>query len=464
MIAEAELYDIRYPVKGCYIWMPYGMKLRRNVEAIIRRLLEEDGHQEVQFPTFIPEEFIRKESEHIKKFEEEIFWVVKGGKRELETRLALRPTSETAIMPVVKLWIKDYTDLPLKLYQIVSVFRAETKATHPLIRLREVTMFKEAHTVHATREDAEAQVRKAVEIYKRFFDELGIPYMINKRPEWDKFPGAVYTIAFDTIMPDGKALQIGTVHYLGQNFAKVFDVKYLTPEGKTEYAHTTSYGISERVIATILAYHSDDRGLILPPNIAPIKIVVIPIYYSDEQKEKVMKYIDEVKKLLEDAGYKLEVDVREKKTPGWKFYYWEMKGVPIRLEIGPRDAEARKVVVVRRDTLKKESVELEKLIEKVKELERDILKNLRERAWNWMKSRIKRCSTLEEAAKAIEEGNVVEVPVCGSEKCEMALAEKLDADVLGEPLDDISKGVESGEKCVVCGREAKVVLRVAKRY
>ena len=272
VISRAGVADYRYPVKGCGVWLPFGFKLRENVLAIMRRLLNETGHEEVLFPLLIPAEMLRKEAEHIRSFEGQTFWVSKAGDRDLGERLALRPTSEAAIAPMLKLWIRSHADLPKKLYQIVSVFRYETKATKPLIRVREVTTFKEAHTSHATYEEAERQVEEAVGIYRRFFDELCVPYLISKRPDWDKFAGALYSIAFDTIFPDGRTLQIGTAHNLGQNFSRAFEITFETVGGGREFVWQTSYGISERVIAALIAIHGDDHGLVIPPNIAPVPV------------------------------------------------------------------------------------------------------------------------------------------------------------------------------------------------
>jgi len=266
VLSEAEIYDYgRYPVKGVGVWMPYGFKIRQNIINLIRRLLDETGHEEVLFPLLVPEDLLRKESEHVKGFEREVFWVTKGGEEELELKLALRPTSEVAITFMESLWLKGYSQLPKKFYQIVSVFRYETKATRPMIRVRELTTFKEAHTVHMTYEEAAKQVEEAVQIYSKFFDNLGIPYLISRRPEWDKFAGAEYTIAFDTLMPDGRALQIGTAHHLGQHFTKAMDYKVTKADNTSDYPHQTSYGISDRVVATVIALHGDDHGPVLPP-------------------------------------------------------------------------------------------------------------------------------------------------------------------------------------------------------
>ncbi len=462
IIQESEFCDFRYPVKGTIIWRPYGLKVRRFVENYLRKLLEETGHEEVLFPTFIPYEFLAKESEHVRSFEKEVFWISKGGVG--EERLILRPTSETAIMPMLKYWVRDHTDLPFKIYQIVNVFRAETKATHPMIRLREVSMFKEAHTVHADREDAERQVKEAVEIYRKFFDYLGIPYLISRRPEWDKFAGAVYTIAFDTLLPDGKTLQIGTVHYLGINFAKAFDIKYLKIDGTLDYVHTTSYGISERVIASLIAIHGDDRGLVLPPQVAPIQVVIIPIMYKGTEIS-VLEEARRVERELRECGFRVYLDDREEKTPGWKYYYWELKGVPLRIEIGPKDLEARQVVLVRRDNFEKIAIPREELIDSVKYILELINTNLKEHAWNFLKSRITRAVNIDDARKALNQGMIVHVPWCGDDDCGIKIQEILDADVLGVPIDeDPTREIEDLRDLACPEKRANYWIRLAKRY
>ena len=280
VLVDAEIMDYRYPIKGMAVWLPYGFKIRRNALQVIRDLLDENGHQETLFPLLIPETSLAKESEHMKNFEGEVFWVTRGGLTTLEVKYALRPTSETAIAPMLKLWIRSHADLPTKLYQIVNVFRYETKATRPLIRMREVDNFKEAHTAHATEREAEAQVREGIEIYKKFFDTLGVPYKISKRPEWDKFAGAMYTIAFDYVAPDGRVIQVGTVHNLGQNFSKAFDVSYETEKGTRQHVWQPCYGLPARPVVAMLAAHGDDNGAVLPPDAAPTQVVIIPIPYK----------------------------------------------------------------------------------------------------------------------------------------------------------------------------------------
>lgn len=457
---QAMVYDYRFPVKGCGVWPGYGFKLRDNVIGIMRRLLNSTGHEECLFPLLIPQSLLEKESEHVRSFEGEVFWVTRGGFTELGEKLALRPTSETVIMPMLRLWIRDHRDLPVKLYQVVSVFRYETKATHPMIRVREVTTFKEGHSAHATYEDAEKHIWEIVELYKKFFDELCIPYLISKRPNWDRFAGAIYSIAFDTIMPDGRALQIGTVHHLGQNFSKAFDVKYLKADGTHEHVWTTSYGISERVIAALIAMHGDDHGLVLPPNIAPIQVVVVPIPYKGREGE-VVSEAQKVHNELQLAGLRVKIDDRMDVTPGSKFYEWELRGVPIRVEVGPRDVDRGVVTLVRRDNLSRIVVPREGVVQAVMRVMDELTKDLREAAWSYLRERTFKVNSLDEARELIRaRRGIVELPWCGGEECGLALEGNLDARVLGSPVDRI----ETRGLCINCSKDSKSALRIAKTY
>ena len=462
---EAGIYDYgRYPVKGMGIWLPYGFQIRRRVIELVRSVLDSAGHEEVLFPLLIPETLLRKESEHIRGFEGEVYWVTHGGKEPLDIRLALRPTSETSISYMESFWIKSYKQLPKKYYQIVSIFRYETKATRPLIRLREVTTFKEAHTVHDSFEDADRQVAEAIELYKKIFDELGIPYVISRRPEWDKFAGALYTVAFDTVMPDGRTLQIGTVHHLGQNFTVPFEIRIQLRDETLDYAWQTSYGLSDRVVATLIAIHGDDRGAVIPPNVAPIQVVIVPIPAGGEEDRRLVnEYVEKVAKMLREAGIRVHVDDRDDVRPGRKFYEWEARGVPLRIEIGPREARSSKVMVARRDTFEKIELGLEGLPDKLRELMEDVRKNLRERAWNWLRTRVKRVESIEEARRVLEEERgIVELPWCGREECGLKLEELVDAGVLGSPLE--RPDWVKGKCCPVCGRPAVTSIRLAKKY
>lgn len=463
VLDRAEIYDYgRYPVKGMGVWMPYGFQIRRRVIDLMRRLLDETGHEEVLFPLLIPDWMLAKESEHVKGFEDEVYWVTHGGLEELDQKLALRPTSETPITYYESLWIQSYKQLPRKFYQVVSVFRYETKATRPLIRVREISMFKEAHTVHESFEDAERQVREAIEVYKKFFDSLGIPYIISRRPDWDKFAGALYTIAFDTVMPDGRTLQIGTVHNLGQNFTKAFSFRIQTRDEKFDYPWQTSYGVSDRVVATLIAVHGDDMGLVLPPDVAPTQVVIIPIpSQSEEEGRKVLEYARNVLSTLLSSGLRAKLDDREDTTPGDKYYYWDAKGVPVRVEIGPREASGNTVTIVRRDTLEKKTVPLSEAAESIKRTFNDINAYLIERAKKFLADHITRVSNLDEARKAInEKRGVVEIPWCGSEECAVKVMNELQVKSLGTPWP-----YEKAEgTCPVCGRPAVTYMRFSKQY
>jgi len=424
-------------------------------------LLDSTGHQETLFPLMIPETSLAKESAHVGSFEGECFWVTHGGFEPLKVKYALRPTSETVLAPMLKLWIRSHADLPLKLYQIVNIFRYETKATRPILRTREVDTFKEAHTSHATFEEAEAQVREGVEVYKKFFDELGVPYCVSRRPDWDKFAGSLYSIAFDMICPDGRSLQIGTVHNLGQNFAKAFDIAYETKDGKHEHIWQTCYGISGRGIAAVLIAHGDDHGIVLPPKIAPIQVVIVPVLYKGKD-EQINKTCEDVVSKLKEAKVRVELDLREDLTPGNKFYYWELRGIPIRIEIGPRDVEKNEVTIVRRDTLERQTCKLEELIAVVQKLAEQTTEDLRLNAWQWMKDRVYRVDNLTEARRLLEKrAGIVEVFWCGKTECGHELEGEIKARVLGTP-EDVEEKADG--KCVVCGQKASSMVRVALAY
>jgi prolyl-tRNA synthetase len=461
VLINAGIMDYRYPIKGSGVWMPYGFKIRRNILQILRDLLDNTGHDETLFPLLIPETSLAQESAHVKSFEGECFWVTHGGFEPLKVRYALRPTSETVIAPMLKLWIRSHADLPLKLYQVVNIFRHETKATRPILRMREVTTFKEAHTCHATFEEAEEQVQEAVELYKRFFDEVGVPYYVSRRPEWDKFAGALYTIALDMLCPDGRTLQIGTVHNLGQNFAKAFNITYETNDGNQEYIWTTSYGISGRGIAAVLIIHGDDNGIVLPPKIAPIQVAVVPVPYKGKE-EQVNEACRTVASKLEDAGFRVELDLRGDLTPGNKFYYWELRGVPIRIEIGPRDLKDGVVTIVRRDTLKKQTWKMEEVTAAVQKFAEEMTDDLKANAGRWMKEHIYSVDSLQEAKRLLEKrAGIVEAPWCGKDECAHSLEEMVEARLLGFPK-DTTKKIDG--KCLVCGEKAVNVVRVALAY
>ncbi len=461
VLINAEIMDYRYPIKGSGVWMPYGFKIRKNILQIIRDILDNTGHDETLFPLLIPETSLAQEASHVKSFEGECFWVTHGGFEPLKVKYALRPTSETVIAPMLKLWIRSHADLPMKLYQVVNVFRHETKATRPIIRMREVEPFKEAHTCHASSEEAEQQVQQAVGLYKRVFDSVGVPYIVSRRPDWDKFAGALYTIAFDLLCPDGRSLQIGTVHNLGQNFAKAFDLTYETIDGRQEHIWTTSYGISGRGIAAVLIAHGDDNGIVLPPKIAPIQVVVVPVPYKGKEQE-VNQACENVASKLKNAGYRVKLDLRNELTPGNKFYYWELRGIPIRVEIGPRDLTNSVVTIVRRDTLKKRQWKMNDIVCGIKNLAEEVSRDLKLNAEVRMKKRIYRVDRLSEAKSLLKrKAGIVEVPWCGKDECGHNLEEQVEARLLGFPEDTTTK-VESN--CLICEEPAANIVRVALAY
>jgi prolyl-tRNA synthetase len=487
----AGIVDVRYPVKGLYVWCPFGFKIRRYTYEILRDLLDSTGHKETYFPLLIPEQEFMKEAEHIKGFQDEVYWVTKGGLDDLDIPLALRPTSETAIYPIFKLWIRSHADLPILVYQIVNTFRYETKGTKPLIRNREISSFKEVHTAHESYEDAEEQVRKATEIYKSFFKRLCIPILISKRPDWDKFAGADYTIALDTIMPDGKTLQIGTIHNLKDNFARTFGITYEDKNGEQRYVNQTCYGISERCIAAMISIHGDDKGLVLPPEVAPVQIVIIPIIKKDHELQIIEK-CESIKNRLR-TRYRIELDKSDER-PGAKYYKWELKGVPFRIEIGPRDIEKESVTISRRDKNEKVSVKEEDIEGWIEEESDKMVYDLYNKAEKEMFSRIIEYDSSEEIAIAqevcredksdsssqnhdscntsidskidesykidkINKRYVYKTGWCGKESCGKEIEDKTGLKILGEIIDE-----EKAGRCVLCGDESKIKIYLAKTY
>ena len=454
---RAEIMDVRYPVKGLYVWYPHGFAIRKRAYGILRDLMDRE-HAETMFPLLIPKTEFMKEATHIKGFEDEVYWVTHGGRNELDVPLALRPTSETAIYPMYSLWIRSHTDLPLKLYQVVNTFRYETKHTRPLIRLREITSFKEAHTVHATREEAAAQVEVALDLYQEFYDDLKVPVIVSRRPDWDKFPGADYTIAVDTIMPDGKTLQIGTVHMLGDHFSTTYDITYEDANGERQYAYQTCYGISERSIAAIISVHGDDKGLVLPPEVAPIQVVIVPIIVG-KRRDEVLSAAGELEEELKAAGFAVKVDDRDMR-PGAKYYHWEMRGVPVRVEIGPRDIDANTVIAVTRDG-EKTKLDRRGAVEGISSVLAGFRARIRETAKQAMADRITVVATLEETALAVKDGVAV-VHWCGSQECAEKIETAVDASILGTDIRSDLITVSDGP-CVACGGRGTSTL-VARTY
>jgi prolyl-tRNA synthetase len=457
VIFKSEILDERYPVKGMYVWLPYGYELMENIMSIMERLLRQTGHKRVYFPSIVPESVLSREFRFIKGFQDSVFWITKLGRQDAPEKLALRPTSEAIMYEVLSRWISSYRDLPIRIYQIAPIYRYETKATRPMLRVREVAFFKEGHTFHATYEEAVEQVNLEVWIYKSFYDELLVPYIVVKTLPWDTFPGALYNYDIVTIMPDGKALELGSAINFGDLFARTYDLTYMDEDGQRKNVNTTSFGISERSLAAVIAIHGDDRGLRLPPKIAPIQIVIVPIPTKDYEG-RIMEYSREVKSTLE-RSFRVHLDESEER-PGYKFYKWEMKGVPIRIEIGRNELERREVTVFRRDKMEREAIPIDKLNERISEILKDIERVLSEQAWSYFRERIFHARNIEELIESVKT-KVVSFAWCGKEECGHEVEEKGGYGLLGYE-EDALKG--KGEKCIVCGDEARHRCWIGRSY
>ncbi|MFA5862750.1 MAG: proline--tRNA ligase [Candidatus Thermoplasmatota archaeon] len=474
LVEKADLIDKRYPIKGMDVWRPYGLSVMRAIDRFTHEEMARTGHQEVQFPLFIPQSEFNKEAEQIKGFGGEVYWVTKGGENDLDIPLVVRPTSETAMYPMFALWVRSHKDLPLKVYQIVSVFRYETKQTRSFIRVREIHFF-EAHTAHANYEDAELQIHQDVEIWARIAEKLCLPYILSKRPDWDKFPGAHYSVAADAMLPELKTLQVATFHHYKDNFAKAYDIKYESKDSTHVHAHQTTYGMSERLLGAIISVHGDDRGLMLPPAVAPHQVVIVPILFKGKEAG-VVPAAQALADKLRAGGLRVHVDDRQE-TAGFKFNDWEMRGVPIRIELGPRDMEKGQCVLVRRDNGQKSFTPQADIVQAAQTALDDYANGLVARAWETLSANVHDVKTAEEA-KAAE--GISRVGWCGDDKCGQEIQRITEKTVLGVPLDvafpsgsfvdDVShaklamKGKGFSGTCAACGKATTTPVHVAKTY
>jgi len=453
IIEEAGLIDMRYPIKGMLIYRRWGLFMIREMQRFLEARLEACGHEPCLFPVLIPDDILGKETEHIAGFEDEVFWVTHAGKNPLERKLALRPTSETPMYESFALWIRSHTDLPLKVHQSVSVYRYETKHTRPLIRGREF-LWNEGHSAHATAKDAAENVEEIKGIYSDLINSLlCLPFTISRRPDWDKFPGATETYAFDTLMPDGKTLQIATVHNLGQNFSKVFGITFDTEKKDKEFVWQCSYGPSfGRLLAAAISIHGDSKGLVLPPAIAPVQAVVIPILFKKTEKDnqEIIDYAKDILEKLRGMGVRCEIDLGDQ-HPGEKYYKWEMKGVPLRIEAGPRDLAAKKVVAARRDTGAKTDLAVQDL-SKVFGIFDEIASDLRKKAEERFSAGMLKAKDRKSLDKCLGEG-IVSTGWC---------TEKICADKIEETCSILSVG-EAESTCVIGGKKGKEI-KTAKTY
>ncbi|MEM2914385.1 MAG: proline--tRNA ligase, partial [Candidatus Bathyarchaeia archaeon] len=434
-------------------------RIIKRIIAFLEEKLEETGHDPMFFPVVISEDDFAKEAEHIEGFHAEVFWVTHAGKRKLEKKILLRPTSETAMYPMFAYWIRSHADLPLKIYQSVFVYRYETKATRPLLRMREF-LWNEAHTSHKDEKDAESQIREAIKIYDVIYKRLGLSYLILKRPDFDKFAGALYSVAFDAWNPDGRVNQIGTVHNLGENFAKAFDITYEDINGDRKNVTQTCYGFGiSRTLAAVIAQHGDDRGMVLPPEIAPIQAVIVPIPYRNFENE-VKKYANEVYERIKNAGISVYLDEQEK-TPGEKFFHWELFGVPVRIEVGPKDLKERCVTFSERVNLERTKVPFEDVVPALKELFEKIFKNLESKSLSFLKNVITDVDDMSSLKRAIKNKKIARLCWCEEIECAEIIKNESGGEIRGHKFCEEEK---PENPCIVCGRLAKKVVYVARAY
>ena len=457
VIIKSDLADYS-PVSGCIIFKPSSYSLWEKIKEEADKRFKRLGIKNVYFPLLIPESLLKKESAHIKGFSPEVAWVTHAGDTKLEEKLAIRPTSETIMYEAFARWIRSWRDLPLRLNQFNNIIRWEFKHPVPFLRTREF-LWNEGHTVFSTKEEAEKEKYQIINIYREILEDyMALPSLLGKKTDKEKFAGAEYTISFELYLPNGRAIQGPDFHHDGQIFAKAFNIKFLDKDGKVNYPYQNTWAITTRMIGVMVAIHSDDKGLVLPPKLAENKLVIIPILF-DDTKQKVLKVTNEIYKKLEKFSPIL--DDREGYTPGWKFNEWELKGMPIRIEIGPRDLKEKSVTILRRDTLKKEKVKLSNLNKYIEKTLEDIQSNLYRKAEKLLKDNITAVDTLDKFKKAIDSKKIVFAPWCESVKCEQSIKEKTSAKALNMPLKQPNM---KGKKCVSCGKEAKLMLYFGKSY
>ena len=455
IVKKADLIDYS-SVKGCMIIRPYGYAIWENMQRILDGMFKETGHENVYMPMFISESLLNKEKDHVEGFAPEVAWVTYGGSEKLAERLCIRPTSETLFCEHYANIIHSHRDLPKLYNQWCSVVRWE-KTTRPFLRSREF-LWQEGHTVHATAEEAIEETEKMLNIYADFCkNTLNMPVVKGKKTESDKFAGAEATYAIEALMHDGKALQAGTSHYFGDGFAKAFDITYTSKENKQEYVYETSWGVTTRLIGAIIMSHGDDNGLVLPPAVAPIQVVILPI---NQQKEGVLEKAREIADRLK-AKYRVKIDDSDN-SAGWKFAEYEMKGVPLRLEIGPKDIEKNQCVIVRRDNREKSFVSLDELEETIDSLLKALAENIYKIAYDNMEKRTYDCTTTDEIISKLSENGdgFIRAMWCGEEECEDKVKELTGVGSRCIPFEQ----KQISDKCVCCGKPAKHMLYWGKAY
>ena len=454
VVLHAGLADYS-AVKGFMVIRPLGYAVWEKIQSYLDARFKELGHQNAYFPALVPESFLKKESQHLAGFSPEVFWI--QGDEKTEERLALRPTSETIIYDSYSKWVRSWRDLPLLINCWNSVFRSEIKMTKLFLRTREF-LWQEGHTAHATKEEADEEVLRMLRVYVEFVEsQLAIPVLHGYKTDAEKFAGALYTTSMESLMPDGKMTQMGTSHQLGQNFSRAFHITFLDKQKEQQFAWQTSWGVSTRLIGAMVMTHSDDKGLVLPPLVAPLHVVIVPIVF-DDSKEKVLKAAKELQKKLND--FTIRLDDRDGYSAGWKFNEWELKGVPIRLELGPKDLQKKQVVMVSRDNGAKKAIKWSALSKAIRKELDDMQKRLFNKAKKFLEGNIVKCKSWGEFQQAIESKKIAFAFHCGDASCEKEIKEKTTATARCIPFDQ----PKTGGLCIHCGNSAKRMAYFSKSY
>jgi prolyl-tRNA synthetase len=459
VIAAAELADYA-PVKGCMIIRPNGYAIWEKMQQALDGMFKETGHQNAYFPLFIPESFLQKEAEHVEGFAPEVAVVTHAGGSKLEEPLVIRPTSETIIWNSYRNWIQSYRDLPLLINQWCNVVRWEMR-TRLFLRTAEF-LWQEGHTAHATPEDAEQETLRMLGVYRRFAEEyMALPVIEGRKTEREKFAGAQHTYSIEAMMGDGKALQSGTSHNLGQNFSKAFDVMFQTETGTREYVYATSWGLSTRMIGALIMAHGDDNGIVIPPKLAITQVVVVPISRKPEEHQRVMQSVDNFAAQFKAAGIGFKIDDRDQHSPGWKFNEWEKRGVPLRIEVGPKDLEKNQVMLARRDNREKTPVSQDGLAQTVGQMLETIQRSMFDRAREFRETHSYRIDDYSKFNEILDgEGGFLWSHWCGSDECEEKVKDETKATIRNIPRDSEA---EEGE-CIKCGARSERRVIFARAY
>lgn len=458
VIKKADLMSYS-PVRGCIVFKPDGYEIWENIQRELDSKFKETGHRNAYFPLFIPESFFQKEKEHVEGFNPELPWVTEAGGEKLEERLAIRPTSETMIGHMYSEWINSYRDLPLLINQWANVVRWE-KRTLPFLRTTEF-LWQEGHTAHEDEQDARRETMQMLDVYRQFAEDfLAIPVIVGQKTPSEKFAGAIDTFSIEAMMKDGKAVQAGTSHYLGTNFAVAFDIKFLDRENQHQFAHTTSWGVSTRLIGALIMVHGDDRGLVLPPKVAPTQVIMIPIG-PPKTRDQVIARVDELYADLKKAGVRVKVDDRADQSPGWKFNEYEMRGVPIRVELGPRDMENGQVVLVSRVSGEKKIVQQANFVEEVQNLLAEIHQQMYDKAKQFRDEHYIAVDSIDEFKTFLEtKRGFALAGWCGSNACEEQVKQETGATSRNIPFTP----TETKSTCLVCGNAAKHTVVFGRSY